>query len=64
MESDSAQMVDHVHFHVIPKDETKGDEAGLVVGWPVSILHIDATTILTFTAQKDVRECAVLGAIC
>lgn len=28
------KMVDHVHFHVIPKDESKGDDAGLVVGWP------------------------------
>jgi diadenosine tetraphosphate (Ap4A) HIT family hydrolase len=25
------QMVDHVHFHVIPKPD---EEKGLVVGWP------------------------------
>lgn len=27
-------MVDHVHFHVIPKPSAE-DTAGLVVGWPV-----------------------------
>jgi diadenosine tetraphosphate (Ap4A) HIT family hydrolase len=26
-------MVDHVHFHVIPKPSA-GDEEGLVLGWP------------------------------
>ncbi|ORY32190.1 HIT-like domain-containing protein [Naematelia encephala] len=28
------QIVDHVHFHVIPKPAGAGDKAGLVVGWP------------------------------
>ncbi|WWC68333.1 uncharacterized protein I206_102258 [Kwoniella pini CBS 10737] len=28
------QVVDHVHFHVIPKFAEKGDEEGLVIGWP------------------------------
>ncbi|KAI0299711.1 HIT-like domain-containing protein [Multifurca ochricompacta] len=27
------QLVDHVHFHVIPKP-SKSDEEGLVIGWP------------------------------
>ena len=26
-------MVDHVHFHVIPKPSAT-DEEGLVIGWP------------------------------
>lgn len=26
-------MVDHVHFHVIPKP-SESDEEGLVIGWP------------------------------
>jgi diadenosine tetraphosphate (Ap4A) HIT family hydrolase len=29
----TAQFVDHVHFHVIPKP-SDSDEEGLVVGWP------------------------------
>ncbi len=29
----SPQVVDHVHFHMIPKPSAS-DEAGLVVGWP------------------------------
>ncbi|KAF5102037.1 hypothetical protein D0Z03_000493 [Geotrichum reessii] len=29
------QMVDHVHFHIIPKYE-KTPELGLIVGWPQS----------------------------
>ncbi|WVQ85733.1 hypothetical protein IAT38_007900 [Cryptococcus sp. DSM 104549] len=28
------QIVDHVHFHVIPKPADAGDKEGLVVGWP------------------------------
>jgi len=28
------QIVDHVHFHMIPKSAEAGDSAGLVVGWP------------------------------
>ncbi|OCF31842.1 hydrolase [Kwoniella heveanensis BCC8398] len=28
------QVVDHVHFHVIPKPAERGDEEGLVIGWP------------------------------
>ncbi|WOO85741.1 Hit family protein 1 [Vanrija pseudolonga] len=28
------QEVDHVHFHVIPKPADRGDQEGLVVGWP------------------------------
>jgi diadenosine tetraphosphate (Ap4A) HIT family hydrolase len=27
------QVVNHVHFHVIPKPSA-GDEEGLVIGWP------------------------------
>jgi diadenosine tetraphosphate (Ap4A) HIT family hydrolase len=27
------QVVDHVHFHVIPKPSAS-DEDGLVIGWP------------------------------
>nr|XP_019007613.1 hydrolase [Kwoniella pini CBS 10737]OCF46394.1 hydrolase [Kwoniella pini CBS 10737] len=32
------QVVDHVHFHVIPKFAEKGDEEGLVIGWPSKFL--------------------------
>ncbi|EIW73110.1 hypothetical protein TREMEDRAFT_70899 [Tremella mesenterica DSM 1558] len=28
------QVVDHVHFHVIPKPQGSSSEAGLVIGWP------------------------------
>ncbi|AFR93625.2 hydrolase [Cryptococcus neoformans] len=28
------QVVDHVHFHVIPKPAEAGDKEGLVIGWP------------------------------
>lgn len=28
------QIVDHVHFHIIPKPEDAGDKEGLVIGWP------------------------------
>ena len=28
------QVVDHVHFHMIPKPEDAGDKEGLVIGWP------------------------------
>ncbi|KAG8979116.1 hypothetical protein FRC05_009326 [Tulasnella sp. 425] len=28
------QVVDHVHFHVIPKPR-ESDEEGLVIGWPL-----------------------------
>ncbi len=28
------QIVDHVHFHVIPKPADGGDKEGLVIGWP------------------------------
>ncbi|KAI9634435.1 hydrolase [Dioszegia hungarica] len=29
------QVVDHVHFHMIPKPAEAGDKEGLVIGWPV-----------------------------
>lgn len=28
------QVVDHVHFHFIPKPAEAGDKEGLVIGWP------------------------------
>ncbi|WVN85495.1 uncharacterized protein L203_100641 [Cryptococcus depauperatus CBS 7841] len=28
------QVVDHVHFHIIPKPAEAGDNEGLVIGWP------------------------------
>lgn len=28
------QVVDHVHFHVIPKTSMKDESEGLVIGWP------------------------------
>ncbi|ORX35447.1 putative hydrolase [Kockovaella imperatae] len=28
------QVVDHVHFHIIPKPSDAGDKEGLVIGWP------------------------------
>ncbi|KAK8865595.1 hypothetical protein IAR55_000739 [Kwoniella newhampshirensis] len=28
------QVVDHVHFHIIPKPADAGDKEGLVIGWP------------------------------
>ncbi|RSH90388.1 hit protein 1 [Saitozyma podzolica] len=28
------QVVDHVHFHVIPKPADASDKEGLVIGWP------------------------------
>lgn len=34
------QVVDHVHFHIIPKDGAT-DESGLVVGWPTQGLSMD-----------------------
>jgi diadenosine tetraphosphate (Ap4A) HIT family hydrolase len=36
-------MVDHVHFHVIPKP-TASDEEGLVVGWPAKATPKDELT--------------------
>lgn len=50
------QMVDHVHFHLIPKRDT---ESGLIVGWPESkegkdkIKEIHAKLQAAF---KDVNE--------
>ncbi|KAG2127009.1 HIT-like domain-containing protein [Suillus cothurnatus] len=34
------QVVDHVHFHVIPKPDAS-DEEGLVIGWPAKSDVID-----------------------
>jgi len=34
------QMVNHVHFHVIPKP-SESDEEGLGVGWPAKKIPID-----------------------
>ncbi|KAL1744068.1 HIT-like domain-containing protein [Schizophyllum fasciatum] len=34
------QVVDHVHFHVIPKPAAS-DDAGLVVGWPQQQVTMD-----------------------
>lgn len=28
------QVVDHVHFHFIPKKSAKDETEGLVIGWP------------------------------
>ncbi|KIO33981.1 hypothetical protein M407DRAFT_166191 [Tulasnella calospora MUT 4182] len=35
------QVVDHVHFHIIPKP-SKSDEEGLVIGWPMKPADQDA----------------------
>jgi len=35
------QVVDHVHFHVIPKP-SESDEEGLVIGWPTHATDHDA----------------------
>ncbi|KAL1405204.1 Adenosine 5'-monophosphoramidase [Vanrija albida] len=35
------QEVDHVHFHVIPKPADRGDQEGLVIGWPTQGLSRD-----------------------
>lgn len=29
------QLVDHVHFHFIPKKSMKDENEGLVIGWPM-----------------------------
>lgn len=29
------QVVDHVHFHIIPKKSMKDESEGLVIGWPM-----------------------------
>ncbi|KAG2351988.1 HIT-like domain-containing protein [Suillus spraguei] len=34
------QVVDHVHFHVIPKPDAS-DEEGLVIGWPAKSDVVD-----------------------
>ena len=34
----SGQLVDHVHFHVIPKPQAS-DEEGLVIGWPTQTVE-------------------------
>ena len=28
------QVVDHVHFHIIPKKSMQDESEGLVIGWP------------------------------
>jgi diadenosine tetraphosphate (Ap4A) HIT family hydrolase len=39
------QIVDHVHFHVIPKP-SDSDKEGLVVGWPTQETDHDALKAL------------------
>jgi diadenosine tetraphosphate (Ap4A) HIT family hydrolase len=39
------QVVDHVHFHVIPKPSAS-DEEGLVIGWPTREVSKDDLTNL------------------
>lgn len=39
------QVVDHVHFHVIPKPSDT-DKEGLVIGWPQQKLSMDELTKL------------------
>ncbi|KAI0727169.1 HIT-like protein [Fomitopsis betulina] len=39
------QVVDHVHFHVIPKP-SETDQEGLVIGWPQQKLSMEELTAL------------------
>ncbi|WWD05398.1 hypothetical protein V865_003475 [Kwoniella europaea PYCC6329] len=47
------QVVDHVHFHVIPKYADRGDEEGLVIGWPIADKY---SSSLHQSAQKDLSK--------
>ncbi|KAK6907679.1 hypothetical protein I203_101677 [Kwoniella mangroviensis CBS 8507] len=47
------QVVDHVHFHVIPKYAERGDEEGLVIGWPIADDHPFS---FDQSAQKDLSK--------
>ncbi|ODV70097.1 hit family protein 1 [Hyphopichia burtonii NRRL Y-1933] len=47
------QVVDHVHFHLIPKKDT---ETGLVVGWPAQETDFDKLNALHKSLQSALAE--------
>lgn len=47
------QVVDHVHFHLIPK---KDSESGLVVGWPAQETNFDKLNALHKSLQSALSE--------
>lgn len=58
--ADCRQVVDHVHFHVIPKPAEAGDKAGLVIGWPSEWIRTQGPTasmhMLTFALLSPERR--------
>lgn len=48
------QVVDHVHFHFIPKPDEK---AGLGVGWPTTKPEKEELQKVSYTVEKSVAGC-------
>ncbi|GAA5934594.1 adenosine 5'-monophosphoramidase [Sporobolomyces koalae] len=44
------QVVDHVHFHLIPKP-SDSDKEGLVIGWPTQEANMDELKVLAETIK-------------
>lgn len=47
------QLVDHVHFHLIPK---RDEESGLGVGWPTEETDMDKLSKLHKKLQEELKE--------
>jgi hypothetical protein len=45
------QVVDHVHFHFIPKPAEAGDKEGLVIGWPSTYFSKQTESLTYFSSR-------------